>query len=91
MSDRYFDWIEREGRASHSDQIRVQRERFLPVAPEPSIVRVTLDRDETCSICRDPLFFGEIAYLCETTHQAGCCEEHCREAAEAKLRLEAAR
>ena len=36
---------------------------------------------------RGLLFFGEVAWLCETTHQVGCCEEYAREAAETKLRL----
>lgn len=87
MSDPYRDWIDREASGSMEEQDDVYMSRFLPGEPEPEIVRVTLDRDETCAICHDPLFFGETAYRCETTFQTGCSEEHAREAAEAKILL----
>lgn len=83
----YYDWIDREARDARREREDVRMSRFLLLEPELEIVRVTLDRDETCAICRDPLFFGEAAYQCQTTFQTGCCEEHCWEAAEAKLQL----
>lgn len=87
MSDPYFDWIDREARMDQQEQDDARLSRFLPKEPDLEIVRVILDRDETCAICCDPLFFGETAWTCDTTHQVGCCEEHCREAAEAKIAL----
>lgn len=87
MSDPYHNWIDREARDSMEEQDDIRMLRFLPSDPEPEIVCVTLDRHETCAICRNPLFFGELAWICETTHQVGCCKEHAREAAEVKLRL----
>lgn len=87
MSDPWDNYVDREARESQREREDVRMSRFLPLEPELEIVRVTLDRDETCAICRDPLFCGEQAYQCQTTFQTGCSEEHVREAAEAKLQL----
>lgn len=88
MNDSWDRYVEREAAQDQREILDEMYDRFVPVElPSPQIQRVTLDRDETCSICRDPLFFGEVAWVCEMTHQVGCCEEHCREAAETKLTL----
>lgn len=87
MADPYFDWIDREARQSKREQDDVRLGRFLPKEPDFQTNQVVLHRDETCSICRNPLFPGEIAFVCETTHQVGCCQKHCQEAAETKLQL----
>lgn len=98
MSDPFFDYMDREGQASRREYLDSQYARFTPlddvrlatILPKEvgvPIERVILDRDETCATCRDPLFSGEVAYLSDVTHQIGCSEEHCREAAESKLQL----
>lgn len=87
MTDPYDDYIDQEAQQDRLERQREQCDRFAASPPSPSITRVTLDRDETCAICRDPLFCEEQAYQCQTTFQTGCCEEHAREAAETKLRL----
>ena len=85
MTDPYDNYIDQEARQDRLERQREQYDRFVAKPISPAIIRVTLDRDETCAICPNPLMIGETAYLCETTHQVGCSLKHCQEAAEVKL------
>ena len=85
MTDPYDNCIDQEARQDRLERQREQYDRFVAKLISPSIIRRTLNRNETCSTCDNPLMIGETVYLCETTHQVGCSLKHCQEAAEVKL------
>ena len=83
-NDPYMNYIENEGIESRYEQYRDMEGRFTS-PPKPSIERTTLTKDEDCACCGAPVMAGEVGYCCDVTFQFGCSEEHCREAAKAKL------